>query len=65
MYKLFPDRDVQCTRINIPCRNNRQMPALVVSPKLPKKNAPGILWIHGGGYMTGKKWYICQEPLIW
>lgn len=29
MYQLFPDKDVQCTRINIPCRNNRrQMPAL-------------------------------------
>ena len=40
MYKLFPDKDVQCTSINIPCRNNRQMPSLVVSPKLPKKNAP-------------------------
>lgn len=55
MYKLFPDKDVQCTRINIPCRNNRQMPSLVVSPKLPKKNASGILWIHGGGYMAGMK----------
>lgn len=21
----------------------------------PKKNAPGILWIHGGGYMYGMK----------
>lgn len=55
MYKLFPDKDVQCTRINIPCRNNRQIPSLVVSPKFPKKNAHGILWIHGGGYMTGMK----------
>lgn len=55
MYQLFPDKDVQCTSINIPCRNNRQMPSLVVSPKLPKKNAPGILWIHGGGYMAGMK----------
>lgn len=30
------------------------MPALVVTPKIPRKNAPGILWIHGGGYMTAR-----------
>lgn len=64
MYKLFPDKDVQCTRINIPCRNNRQMPSLVVSPKLPKKNAPGILWIHGGGYMAGMKEMVHMSRAI-
>lgn len=49
MYKLFPDKDVKCTRINISCRNGRHMPVLIVTPKIPKKNAPGIVWIHGGG----------------
>ena len=28
---------------------------LVLSPKKPKANAPGILWIHGGGYILGMK----------
>ncbi len=31
------------------------MPALIVAPKIRKQNGPGILWIHGGGYMTGMK----------
>lgn len=31
------------------------MAALVVSPKVPHKNAPGILWLHGDGYMAGMK----------
>ena len=29
--------------------------ALVLSPKEPAKDAPGVLWIHGGGYMLGLK----------
>ena len=52
---IFPDKNVNCTKISIPCRGSRHMAALVVSPKIPRKNAPGILWIHGGGYMAGMK----------
>lgn len=26
---------------------------LIVRPKNPQKEAPGILWLHGGGYATG------------
>ena len=29
------------------------MPVLVVRPEKPVPGAPGILWIHGGGYATG------------
>lgn len=55
MYKLFPDKDVNCTKIHIPRKDGKYMPALVVSSKAEAKNVPGILWIHGGGYMTGMK----------
>ncbi len=71
MYKLIPDKDVKCIKINIPRRDGGYIPALAVSPKLRKDNAPGnvsnnapnivsnsapgVLWIHGGGYMTGMK----------
>lgn len=55
MYKLFPDKDINCTKIQIPRRDGKYIPALVVSSKTGAKNVPGILWIHGGGYMTGMK----------
>ena len=31
------------------------MPALVIAPPAPRLGAPGVLWIHGGGYITGMK----------
>lgn len=55
MYNLFPDNEVNCNRIQIPRRDGKNMPALLVSPKKKTLNAPGILWIHGGGYVTGMK----------
>ena len=55
MYKLFPDKDIKCIRVKIPRRDGRHIPALIVMPEIPRKNAPGVLWIHGGGYMTGMK----------
>ena len=64
MNRLFPDKDVTCTRISIPCRGGRHMPALIVAPKILQKNAPGILWIHGGGYMAGMKEMVHMSRAI-
>lgn len=55
MYKFTPDKEIHCTKIRIPRRDGKALSALVLSPKTEHKNAPGILWIHGGGYMTGMK----------
>ena len=79
-YHLFPDREVRCIRIKIPCRDGRMMPALVVSRKNPQgdprenisqdlkrklhKDVPGILWIHGGGYVTGMKEMVHMSRAI-
>lgn len=35
--------------------NGHKIPVLVLRPLQPVKDAPGVLWIHGGGYMTGMK----------
>lgn len=55
MYHLFPDKAIHCRKIRIPRKNGSSFPALVLTPKTLSCNAPGILWIHGGGYMTGMK----------
>ncbi len=55
MRKFLPDKEVNCMKIKIPRRDGKTIPALVVSPKTPHQDAPGILWIHGGGYMSGMK----------
>lgn len=63
MRLMRPDRDICVRKIRIPA-GRRQIPALVLSPKketesdLMKESsaeAVGVLWIHGGGYISGMK----------
>ncbi len=35
--------------------NGHRIPLLVLKPMQDVNNAPGVLWIHGGGYLTGMK----------
>lgn len=35
-------------KVRIPV-GERHMPALVLRPLQPRADAPGVLWIHGGG----------------
>lgn len=55
MYKFSTNKEINCTKIRIRRKGGKSISALLLSPKSPKKNAPGILWIHGGGYLTGMK----------
>ena len=55
MRSMRPDKEINCISIRIPRRDGRIIPALVLLPKARRKNAPGILWIHGGGYIAGMK----------
>jgi acetyl esterase/lipase len=48
--KLTPPEDIDVRTVRI-----GKMKALVLSPKEGAANAPGILWIHGGGYFLGMK----------
>ena len=54
MRSMKPDKDVLVSTIRIPTASG-SIPALVLSPKEGGQNAAGILWIHGGGYITGMK----------
>ena len=47
---LKPDKDIRAEKIMI-----GRVPALVIRPGKPVSEAPGILWIHGGGYVLGMK----------
>ena len=43
----------QTIRLSIPM-NGHTLPALLLMPeKRPSAPVPGVLWLHGGGYMTG------------
>lgn len=35
------------------CTKNGKIKLLIFYPKTRSKKVPGVLWIHGGGYMTG------------
>ena len=63
MYKLWPDSDIKAKRIKIGRR-----PALVIRPAGRKEllggKAPGILWIHGGGYFLGMKEMVYMSRAI-
>ena len=50
MYKLWPDEDIQVHKARV-----AGVPLLILHTQHPKRNAPGVLWIHGGGYILGMK----------
>lgn len=54
MRSLRPDKNVCVRKIDIPS-GKRKLPALVLSPKEAPRQATGVLWIHGGGYIVGMK----------
>ena len=54
MRSMRPDKDICVQKIGIPS-GKRRIPALVLSPQEAPQQATGILWIHGGGYITGMK----------
>ena len=42
----------------------RKMPALVLRSQRPRPDAPGVLWIHGGGYLTGMKEMVFMSRAV-
>ena len=50
MYQLRPDKTIQVQKAKV-----GKMPILILKPEKTRENVPGILWIHGGGYMLGMK----------
>ncbi len=53
MYRIST-KGIRSKRISIKV-NGRRVPLLILQPLSKPENAPGVMWIHGGGYMTGMK----------
>ncbi|MBE6016980.1 MAG: alpha/beta hydrolase [Lachnospiraceae bacterium] len=54
---------IKSVKLKITCGNNR-IPLLVLSPESGAKDAPGVLWIHGGGYITGMKEMVYMSRAV-
>jgi len=50
----FSTKGIRSKRIHIEA-NELRIPLLILKPLSEPENAPGVMWIHGGGYMTGMK----------
>lgn len=48
--KLWPDREIRVEKKRV-----GHVPVLILRPKDTAEGKPGVLWIHGGGYITGMK----------
>ena len=51
---MRPDPDIRVRKLRIPTEQG-SIPALLLSPRPPVRDATGVLWIHGGGYVAGMK----------
>ena len=59
MLSRLIDPDICVRKIRI-----GQISALVLSPRQKPQNAPGVLWIHGGGYFVGMKEMIWMSRAV-
>ena len=54
MRSMKPDKGIRVRKIRVPTGLG-SIPALLLSPLVTPVNAPGVLWLHGGGYIVGMK----------
>ena len=54
---------IKSVKIKIACGDNR-IPLLVLSPESGAKDAPGVLWLHGGGYISGMKEMVYMSRAV-
>lgn len=53
-FKFFPDKEIAVEKRKIDT-GERTIPILILKRKDHSGDAPGVLWIHGGGYAAGMK----------
>ena len=60
---LGKPKGVKITKSQAVCGGHR-VPLLILSPENGAKDAPGVLWIHGGGYVTGMKEMVYMSRAV-
>lgn len=55
MFSFKPSDKVIVTKETAISSDGHKVPLLILSPKEKRSNVPGVLWLHGGGYMLGMK----------
>lgn len=63
MIRFKKDKDIDVKKIYVK-DGKRKIPVLVLMPKERKENVPGIMWIHGGGYILGMKEMVYASRAI-
>ena len=61
--KLTKPSGVQAVVKRIECEG-RKRSVIVMSPEQRTKDAPGVLWIHGGGYISGLKEMVYMSRAV-
>ena len=59
MYQLKPDKEIRADKARA-----GNVPLLILHSKETKQNAPGVLWIHGGGYILGMKEMVYMSRAV-
>ncbi len=57
--KLTPDQDIRVQKIRV-----GHVPVLVLRPENRSSSDIGLLWIHGGGYITGMKEMVYMSRAV-
>ncbi len=63
MKSMRPDKDICVEKIRI-AAEGRTIPALVLTPKSGARSRACVLWIHGGGYISGMKEMVYMSRAV-
>ena len=54
LFPLHAERGMKKEKAHVICKDGHRMKILIYSPDSPAEEpSTGVLWIHGGGYITG------------
>lgn len=64
MISLKPSAGIHVDKETAISSDGRKVPLLILSPEEKRANVPGVLWLHGGGYMLGMKEMVYMSRAV-